>query len=316
MDRRPCGTQTSAFSRSSWTESPKPISTSTRTPGPQVTSPCCMFSRNEACSVAHTLEDADAEKRGGAWMDEVCGQSKLFAADGEDLRLPVAHMVCNQTPPIGEQPSLMTFRCAPIVWGCSARAHEEGPNAGGLGLIVAVSQGGGDPLPRVRTRAAAHADSAVRGARSRHQVTPCRAQRGSSHCDLRGAFGTATALLSSSLGLWVETLFTRLPFCRGVEWDAVELPSQFMENWCAPLLPVLQSTCRLFRRRWRGAPRFECRCYHRPTLDSFARHFETGEALPEDLYQKLVAAKNFRCVTWHAAAGVWWGAGSQRQTSD
>ena len=36
------------------------------------------------------------------------------------------------------------------------------------------------------------------------------------------------------------------------------------------------------------------RCYHRPTLDSFARHHETGEALPEDLYQKLVAAKNFR----------------------
>ena len=36
------------------------------------------------------------------------------------------------------------------------------------------------------------------------------------------------------------------------------------------------------------------RCYHRPTLDSFARHFETGEPLPEDLYEKLVAAKNFR----------------------
>ena len=50
------------------------------------------------------------EKRGGAWMDEVCGQSKLFAAPGESLRLPVAHMVCNQTPPIGDKPSLMTFR--------------------------------------------------------------------------------------------------------------------------------------------------------------------------------------------------------------
>ncbi len=39
------------------------------------------------------------------------------------------------------------------------------------------------------------------------------------------------------------------------------------------------------------------RCYHRPTLDSFARHHETGEPLPEDLYQKLVAAKNFRSVS-------------------
>lgn len=36
------------------------------------------------------------------------------------------------------------------------------------------------------------------------------------------------------------------------------------------------------------------RCYQRATLDSFARHHETGEPLPEDLYQRLVAAKNFR----------------------
>ena len=51
-----------------------------------------------------------AEKRGGAWMGEVCGQSKLFAVDGENVRLPVAYMVCNQTPPVGDKPSLMTFR--------------------------------------------------------------------------------------------------------------------------------------------------------------------------------------------------------------
>ena len=44
-------------------------------------------------------------------MDEVCGQSRLFAQDGESVRLPVAHMVCNQTPPVGDKPSLMTFRC-------------------------------------------------------------------------------------------------------------------------------------------------------------------------------------------------------------
>ncbi|MBD2258155.1 M3 family metallopeptidase [Pseudanabaena sp. FACHB-2040] len=50
-----------------------------------------------------------------------------------------------------------------------------------------------------------------------------------------------------------------------VEWDAVELPSQFMENWC----------------------------YHRDTLLQLARHYETGEPLPEDLYQKIVAARAF-----------------------
>lgn len=37
-------------------------------------------------------------------------QSKLFAPSGSKVRLPVAHMVCNQMPPIGDKPSLMTFR--------------------------------------------------------------------------------------------------------------------------------------------------------------------------------------------------------------
>lgn len=52
----------------------------------------------------------------------------------------------------------------------------------------------------------------------------------------------------------------------GVEWDAVELPSQFMENWC----------------------------YHRPTLDKLARHYQTGATLPDELYRKMLAAKTYR----------------------
>ena len=51
-----------------------------------------------------------AEKRGGAWMAEVVGRSALLAPTGAKARLPVAHMVCNQMVPLGDKPSLMTFR--------------------------------------------------------------------------------------------------------------------------------------------------------------------------------------------------------------
>ena len=47
------------------------------------------------------------EKRGGAWMDEVVGRSRLFAPAGQAARLPVAQIVCSGTPPIGDKPSLM-----------------------------------------------------------------------------------------------------------------------------------------------------------------------------------------------------------------
>lgn len=49
-------------------------------------------------------------KRGGAWMDECVGRSKVCAPPGQDVRLPIGHMVCNQSPPVGDKPSLMTFR--------------------------------------------------------------------------------------------------------------------------------------------------------------------------------------------------------------
>ena len=55
-----------------------------------------------------------AEKRSGAWMNEVVGRwvtpAKNDGSGKESVRLPVALMVCNQPPPVGAQPSLMTFR--------------------------------------------------------------------------------------------------------------------------------------------------------------------------------------------------------------
>lgn len=52
----------------------------------------------------------------------------------------------------------------------------------------------------------------------------------------------------------------------GVEWDAVELPSQFFENWC----------------------------WEKDALDLLAEHVDTKEPLPEALFKKLIAAKNFQ----------------------
>lgn len=51
-----------------------------------------------------------SEKRGGAWVSLVVGRSCALLIDGATARLPIVHVVCNQTPPLGDKPSLMTFR--------------------------------------------------------------------------------------------------------------------------------------------------------------------------------------------------------------
>lgn len=134
-----------------------------------------------------------ASKRGGAWMDECLNRSRN--ASGE-MTLPVAYLICNQTPPNGETPSLMSFEEVETLF------HEFGH-----GL--------------------------------QHMLT--------------------TVDYPQAAGI------------NNVEWDAVELPSQFMENWCLD----------------------------RNTLMGMARHWQTGAPLPEADYRKLQQARTFMagCAT-------------------
>ena len=120
-------------------------------------------------------------------MDDCLGRR----VTGKQVQLPVAHLVCNQTPPHGDTPSLMSFREVETLF------HEMGH-----GL--------------------------------QHMLT--------------------------------KVDFADCAGINGVEWDAVELPSQFMENWC----------------------------YHRPTLLDLTGHYKTGEPLPESLFEKIRAAKTYR----------------------
>jgi len=80
--------------------------------------------------------------------------------------------------------------------------------------------------------------------------------------------------LFHEFGHGLQHMLTTVPYLEAsglsnIEWDAVELPSQFMENWC----------------------------YHKPTLLSLSSHVKTGEKLPDDLLLKLQASRTFRAAS-------------------
>jgi len=126
-------------------------------------------------------------KRGGAWMD-TCIDRRV---KGEQLQIPVAYLTCNFSPPIGDNPALLTHNEVETLF------HEFGHTL-------------------------------------HHLLT---------EVDEVGVAGI-----------------------NGVAWDAVELPSQFLENWC----------------------------WHEQSLNLIAKHYQTGESLPPELLAKMRAAKNFQ----------------------
>ncbi|XP_056699139.1 probable cytosolic oligopeptidase A isoform X2 [Spinacia oleracea] len=146
------------------------------------------------CPIAYFYLDPysrPSEKRGGAWVSLVSGRSRALSRDGKSSRLPIVNVVCNQTPPLGNKPSLMTF-----------------------GEVEAIFHEFGHALQIMLTK-------------------------------------EDEGFVSGS---------------QGIEWDAVELPSSFMENWC----------------------------YQRNILTGIAKHYETEEDLPEEVCTKLLSAKTFR----------------------
>jgi oligopeptidase A len=131
---------------------------------------------------------ARGKKQGGAWMDEC--RTRRVRLDGT-LQLPVAYLTCNFSPPVGDDPALLT--------------HKE---------VVTLFHEFGHGIHQMLTRV-----------------------------ECAGVSGI-----------------------NGVAWDVVELPSQFLENWC----------------------------WVREALEFVSGHYQTGESLPDELLEKMLRAKNFQ----------------------
>jgi oligopeptidase A len=134
-----------------------------------------------------------------------------------------------------------------------------------------------DPFARANKRGGAWMD----GCRTRRRNLAGDLQLPTAYlvCNFNAPIGDDPALLTHDevttlfheFGHGLHHMMTEIEYAdvsgiNGVPWDAVELPSQFMENWC-----------------WQPQ-----------ALAIISGHYQTGEALPSDMLDKLIAARNFQ----------------------
>jgi oligopeptidase A len=206
----------------------------------------------------------------GYWAEKQ--RAKLYDFDEEALRpyFPLDHVVTGMFDIFGRVLGIrVTEESGVPVWDSQVRSfavHDRASNAY-LGSFYA------DWFPRENKRGGAWMDSLITG-------NPA---EGKPHLGL--ICGNLTPPVDGKPALLthreVETIFHEFGHLlhhllsrveirslagTSVAWDFVELPSQIMENWC----------------------------WERESLDLFARHWETGETIPDDLFQKMRRAKTFR----------------------
>ncbi len=207
----------------------------------------------------------------GYWAEKQ--RAALYDFDEEALRpyFPLASVVNGMFQIFGRILGMKVSETKMPVWDKDVKTYDVHDAASGahLGSFYA------DWYPRENKRGGAWMDSLITG-----NVNVGRPNLGLICGNLTPPVDGKPALLTHreaetifhEFGHLLHHLLTRVEVRSlagtNVPWDWVELPSQIMENWC----------------------------WEREALDTFAKHYETGAPLPEDLFQKMKRAKTFRAA--------------------